>query len=504
MKTLRMRLLASYVAILLITLILIGVTLVFFLRARPLPTDDIVSELTATLLDVRLVEAVRINISGSEMRFSVGSVQTQVIAYVDEQAEARGLRALVIDSDELAVVFDSDGAFAQGDALNETERQPLLLRGAPRVSLAVYKGRFEDPDGSEWIYVAQPLFFQRLNQNQAGDWLMLAAPVPHPSLTQVFQTFGDELFTPLLQAGLVALLISLVLVVLISRSVARPLQEMSTAAQHLARGDFSQRVSEDGPREVAMVAVSFNEMAVRVSDIQQAQRDFLANVSHDLRTPLTSIQGFSQAIVDGVASDPESAQRAAQVIHSEAARLHRMVEDLLDMARLEAGRLDLLRQAVEIGPLLQAVGDSLSVKASERELALELAIPKNLPRIAGDGDRLAQVFTNLLDNAIKHTSPGGQVGLSAERDDTGLLVTVRDTGEGIPPDDLSRIFERFYQVDKARKHGSGTGLGLAITRQIVEAHGGTIRVASQVGQGSVFSVWLPLPTPDMSTIARRL
>jgi len=171
-----------------------------------------------------------------------------------------------------------------------------------------------------------------------------------------------------------------------------------------------------------------------------------------------------------------------------------MVESLLDLARLEASRMDMRLGPVAPGDLLRAVGTGFSGRARERQINLRLIVPQTLPPVSGDGDRLAQVFTNLLDNALKHTPPGGTVTLSASLSDGGIVVTVRDTGEGIPPDEIGRIFERFYQVDKSRRrdHQSGLGLGLAIARQIVEAHGGTIRVDSTVGQGTTFTVWLPL------------
>jgi len=327
--------------------------------------------------------------------------------------------------------------------------------------------------------------------------LLVAEPVPHPSLREVFRLFGDDFFRPLARAGGLGLLIALGLAFMIARSVARPLQQMSRAAQGIAEGHFDQRVRVRGPQEVRALAASFNEMAARVSVTQQAQRDFLANVSHDLRTPLTSIQGFSQAIAEGVASDPQAAQRAALVIHDEAGRLHRMVESLLDMARIEAGQPDMLRQTVQLGDILRVVGESLSVKARDKGVELAVDVPPDLPRIAGDGDRLAQVFTNLLDNAFRHTPSGGSVTLSAAPDPGGEIVaTVRDTGEGIPAGDLARIFERFYQVDKSRQgRRSGTGLGLAIARQIVEAHGGTIEAASALGQGTTFTVRLPAADP---------
>jgi signal transduction histidine kinase len=310
---------------------------------------------------------------------------------------------------------------------------------------------------------------------------------------------------PLLQAGLIGLVLAIGLAVLIAGSVARPLNRMGQAARRMAGGDYDQRVPVQGPREVRTLAASFNDMAGRVAVSQQAQRDFMANVSHDLRTPLTSIQGFSQAIVEGVTSDPESAQRAAQIIHDEAGRMNRMVESLLDLARIEAGQLNFKAHAVALSDLLQNVGDSLSVKARDKGLRLTLEISPGLPRIAGDGDRLAQVFVNLLDNAVKHTPAGGQITLRAKTDANGVTIAVQDTGVGIPPDDLPRVFERFYQVDKSRKSArrSGMGLGLAITKQIVEAHGGVIQVASAPGKGTMFTVWLPLPRPDMTTVAGR-
>jgi two-component system OmpR family sensor kinase len=507
LQTLRNRLLLSFVAILLIMLLLIGFILLVFLATRPLPTENTIGHLTATLLDVRLVEAIQIGIQGSLQGMQGMGRQTAleqaVISYLPEEASARNVRALIV-SQAGQVDFDSDGSFAQGATMTQTERAALISTDRARMSL-LYRGRFRNPDGSEWLFVAQPIT-RGIGQMQPDTlYVMVAAPVPRPSLRQVFRTFGNTFFVPLVEAGLIGLVIAVGLAVLIAGSVARPLQRISQAARQIAQGDYRQRVPARGPREVRALATSFNEMVGRVAAAQQVQRDFLANVSHDLRTPLTSIQGFSQAIAEGVASDPESAQRAAQIIHDEAARLHRMVESLLDLARIEAGELNVLRSAITPSDLLHGIGESISVKMRDKGLHFKQDIPPDLPRIAGDGDRLAQVFTNLLDNAVEHTPAGGMITLDAHTVQNGITVTVQDTGEGIPADDLPRIFERFYQVDKSRRNDrrSGMGLGLTIVRQIIEAHGGTIQVASQVGQGSLFTVWLPLPTPDMTTVAAR-
>jgi signal transduction histidine kinase len=305
------------------------------------------------------------------------------------------------------------------------------------------------------------------------------------------------------------MLVAMALAALIARSVARPLQQTAKAAEAVAEGDLDQQVPVTGPAEVRIVARAFNHMTQAVKTSQQTQRDFLANVSHDLRTPLTSIQGFSQAILDGTAATPEASTRAASIIHDEASRLTRMVHTLLDLARLESGQFRMEYANVNPADILKTVGTQLALRAEEKGITLDDQVP-DLPNVTGDGDRLAQVFMNLVDNAIKHTPGGGTVTLGGEltrgqNGFDGIALSVADTGEGIPQEDLSRIFERFYQVDKSRgrRKSKGAGLGLAITREIVEAHGGHIRAESAVGLGSRFVVWLPLPRPDDTTIVRR-
>ena len=506
LNTLRNRLLLSYVAILLTLLVLVGFVLLVFLGTRPLPTDEITGDLTAALLDLRAVEVLRVEISSAQSnggRINITTLEDRVINLLNDETQQRNVRTLITGTNG-QVVYDSSATFARGDLFTSTQSTPLIPPTRIRLNELI-KGRFRNPDGSMWLYVAQPIRPAALNRD--SSMIVVAAPVPQTSLSEVFRLFGDTFFVPLIQAGLIGLLIAVGLALLIAGSVARPLLRMSQAARRMAAGDFRQRVKVEGPREVRALADSFNEMAEQVATTQQAQRDFLANVSHDLRTPLTSIQGFSQAIAEGVASDPASAQHAAQIIYDETARLHRMVESLLDLARIEAGQLDMRRQAIALPDLLRGIEERLAVKAQERAITFTVELPDGLPRIAGDGDRLAQVFTNLIDNAIRHTPDGGQIAVRAVPSGQGVAVSVQDTGEGIPPEDLPRIFERFYQVDKSRRRdrraGTGLGLGLSIVRQIVEAHGGTIQAQSVLGQGTTFTVWLPFLGADVSTISAR-
>ncbi|MGL4650919.1 MAG: sensor histidine kinase, partial [Caldilineaceae bacterium] len=231
----------------------------------------------------------------------------------------------------------------------------------------------------------------------------------------------------------------------------------------------------------------------KVQSEQRAQQDFLANVTHDLKTPLTSIQGYSQAIVDGAAGDPV---RAAGIIYDEASRLNRLVIELTDLARLQSGRFSMHLQPINLSQLTDAVGQRLAIVAREKGVQFTVQTGP-VPTVQGDGDRLAQVLTNLISNAIKYTPKGGAVRVNTSAQQNGVVLTVSDTGVGIPEDELPRIFERFYQVDKARGPRRGSGLGLAIVAEIVHAHSGTIRASSGgEGQGAIFTVWLPVnPAP---------
>jgi two-component system sensor histidine kinase ResE len=283
-----------------------------------------------------------------------------------------------------------------------------------------------------------------------------------------------------------------VLAFLLSRWVADPLQKVILAARNYPSADI-QPVPPRGPREVQDLTKAFNSMISRVDSSQKSQKDFVADVSHELKTPLTSIQGFAQAILDNTADTPESRTHAAQIIFDESGRMHRMALDLLDLARLESGIADLKMTKVDMTALLQNIVEKFTPRAQQANVNLQLNNVERLPALVGDGDRLAQVFTNLVDNALKFTPEGGQVTLSAKNVGAEMELSVTDTGLGVPKEALPRLFDRFYQVDESRTGGAhhSTGLGLAIVKEIVQAHGGRIGVRSQVGQGTTFTINLP-------------
>jgi two-component system OmpR family sensor kinase len=306
----------------------------------------------------------------------------------------------------------------------------------------------------------------------------------------------DEVVSPLVWAGVMALVVAFVLSLFIAGWIANPLQRMAAQTRSLNGENFTPLPLE-GPAEVQQLAHSFNEMMERVQSSQQSQREFMANVSHELKTPLTSIQGFSQAILDGTLEKPEDLRQAGRVINEESGRMNRLVADLLALARLEAGTADLQRAPVNLRVLLTSVAEKFTFQSQAAQITLATDL-KNAPVVAGDEDRLMQVFNNLVDNAIRFTPAGGKVTLGSEVTEGFALVKVVDTGVGIDPSEQQRIFDRFYQVDHARSGGAGrgVGLGLAIARQIVLAHQGKIWLESAVGQGTTFYVQLPLAAAE--------
>ena len=231
--------------------------------------------------------------------------------------------------------------------------------------------------------------------------------------------------------------------------------------------------------------------------LERVRRDFVANVSHELRTPLTAIQGFTETLLAGAIDDPQNRTRFLEIILEHSRRLARLTEDLLMLSKMDAERLELEIRRLSVSQLFESCIETAQHRAAEKDLRISVDAPKNLPDISGDRRRLAEVLQNLLDNAIQYTLPGGKIILSAEAGDTEVIVTVSDTGIGIPKADQPRIFERFYRVDVARsREAGGTGLGLAIAKHLVEVHGGRLWVESEVGQGSQFHFSVPLFDPE--------
>jgi two-component system OmpR family sensor kinase/two-component system sensor histidine kinase BaeS len=276
--------------------------------------------------------------------------------------------------------------------------------------------------------------------------------------------------------------------VLIGRAVrrtARPVAEVMRAADRVADGDYSVRVRPEGPADMRRLGTAFNAMAERLSAHEELRRNLLADVAHDLKTPLSVIRGNVEGVLDGVYPPDEAHLRP---VVEETAVMLRLLEDLRTLSSAEAGMLRLHREPVEPGRLVDEVVAAFGARASEEGVALRGTADVEVPTVQADPVRIAEILSNLVANAIRHTPRGGSVGVSVERDPAGVAFTVEDTGPGIPAEQLPNVFERFVKSSDS----GGAGLGLAIARRLVEAHGGTIEARSPDGGGTRIRFTLPL------------
>lgn len=464
--SLRTRLILSYLFIVVLCLSIVAVAVSVILQGY---RDQLVM---ARLDDITVPIYVQFK-SLSQREASWDEIWTNL----EEQAEKNGVYILLTDKKGNVVGQVSPH---ESPKLWFIELPP---GGLPLGGSEPHRGTFKTPGGQTLVFAAYPLARTPSAQNQAGSRTLVLA-VPRSGVLALWA----DLVRPFLWAGLIALGVSVVIALLLARSVYRPIQRVTEAADKIAQGQYDQEVPITGPKDVKGLAIGFNQMAKQVKQAQQRLRYFVADVSHELRSPLTSIRGFARAMLDGTTKDRNTRLRAAQVIEDESKRMIRQVDELLELSRMQSGQIQMTREPVDIKELLEHCQEIFNIRAEEKGLNIQIEI-EPLKSVIGDIDWLEQVFSNLLDNAFKHSPDGGEVKISARDTATNYVeVTVVDSGPGIPPEQLPYVFERFYQAGGVR---TGTGLGLAIAREIVLVHGGKIEVNSTPGEGAEFIVTLP-------------
>ena len=491
------------------------------IRSRLIISHTLVIWVALIIAFVTLLVVMRpLQIRAIQARLGVELTNTQptILQLVRQQRnEQRPLSDLPIDAlplnpqDRLLILNQTQTVIF--DSNSTLEAQTFAIQPKAQQNRAI--GITDGVNGRRLVYVAVPL------SSNAPDrlWVVLASQLPRTLMFLLGQTGARFIIIGFLIAAAIAFLIALILSLLITRSVSDPLQGIASAAEAVANGDYNQQVPVMGPLEVKQMARSFNGMTARVKAHNKAMQDFVANASHELKTPLTSIQGFAQALQDGATNDEDSRNQAANIIFNEATRMRHLIEDFLDLARIDAGHIVIGKQPIMLAALIDTTLDRLNAQIEAKKIVIDKAY-ENLPDVVGDGDRLIQVFMNLIENAIKHSPERGTVIIRGSADTSTSLngtvasstyvhhkllarVSIADEGPGIRSEDLSRIFERLYQVDKSRKRGHGMGLGLAIAHDIIQAHGGHIRAQSTLGQSTQFTVWLPTKEADVSTLVTR-
>ena len=490
-RSLRTRLIAAFAVVITLTLLIVGVGFLFIMRQYQAQR-----------------ELLRLGALAGPVTFQVRALEQQgasaaeIVELLARQADDLDVRIALARPDG-TIFHDTEGSLVgQRIGLNAGQRFGQLRRASLM--------RVEDRPDGQLLFVATTLsppgsvLAERFLGRQSAYVVALAS---QPwTLLMVLQ----EMAPRLLVAALLSLVASVAVAWVLAASIARPLARMTRAAEAMARGQYDQAIPSRGADEVGRLATAFNTMAREVARSNRALRDFLANVSHDLRTPLTSIQGFSQAMVDGAVREPRDYADAARIINEEAERMRRLVEDLLELSKLESGQVTLELAPIDLTVLVHQVGERMEHRAGLAGVDVAYQIGA-APMVYADGRRLERVLENLLENAVKHTPAEGRVTIavgetppasaSVGREEAGsATVTIHNSGSWIPAEDLSRIFERFYQVDKSRVGSSeGSGLGLAIARELVQVHGGQIVAASSHVDGTRFTIHLPVtPALDLA------
>ena len=307
---------------------------------------------------------------------------------------------------------------------------------------------------------------------------------------RVTEIYLSSLTESLLLAGGAALATAVVASVLVSRGIASPIHRLAGASRRLADGHYDERVPVAGTTEVHQLATSFNAMAAAVEDAERRRQELIGDVAHEMRTPIATLEGYLEGLLDGVI-DPSD--RVWAKLHDEAGRLRRLIEDLQELSRAEAHQLTVICRATPPAAIVRPAVERLESDVAEHGLKLNVELPPGLPEVQADPERAIQVLTNLVTNALRYTPPPGEIAVRVAAEDGVVRFEVSDSGIGIAPEHLPRVFERFYRVDKSRSRASGgAGVGLTIAQALAETMGGRISARSPgPGQGSTFTLELP-------------
>jgi len=511
LRSLSSRLLIAFAFVIILSLALSAVGTLFLLRDQQ---QEAAEERVG-----RLAEPITLAVALLER---AGVDEAAIHTAVSDYAQSFDVRVLLVRENG-TVVFDSESALT-GRSVDVFRAAGISVtrRGGAQFRMATYSSEGADLKlfapareslelSSNRLIQLQELIYgldaSSLTPEEINRLIedVLAGPqtpvtIPLPELRPLVGVGEEELTSAwqdllpqLLIVGAIALTASAAVAVLISRSISGRVGRVTQAAQAMARGNYDQRVDARGEDEVARLAQAFNVMAREVSGSQQMMRDLLANVSHELKTPLTSIQGFSQALEEGAITSPDEYRDAGRIINEETQRMRQLIDDLIELSRLESGQAVVQREPVDLEHVLRGCAKRFEWQAKESATEMHFDVPA-LPSVHGDERRLEQAFANLIDNAVRHTPQGGAVSIRAEAQNGLVRVAVHNTGSYIPPEELPRVFERFYQVARHRSRGTagGGGLGLAIANEVVQAHRGSIAATSDRDGGTEFVVTLPL------------
>lgn len=448
-----------------------------------------------TLISVAVVAYVSGRVTVEQFDFYVsqgGQVRAEaaVVAFAEHYARTEsweGVEAVVEAWASQNLIGQGRQSQGRGQGQGSAGSRRLLLASPDRIVLADSAGELAGTQLSEEVLSrGSPVI---VAGQQVGT-LVVTTGDPLSGLGDLEEQYLSSVRRALIWAGVLAGALGIGLGGVLAYQIIGPVRKLRSAAAAIAAGDLSQRVRVTSPDEIGDLGSAFNHMATELERQEALRRNLVADVAHELRTPLSVVRGSLEAMLDGV--HPMDEAHVAPV-YEETLLLQRLVDDLRLLSLADAGQLGLERRPVNVGDLVEGVLEAASAAAHEANVTLEHRVARGLPQVMGDEQRLRQVFNNLIDNALRHTPHGGWIEMSVSEENGEIETVVMDTGPGIAPGDLAHVFERFYRGERSGlRRSGGTGLGLSISRKLVEAHGGRIWAESPPGEGARFIVRLPV------------
>jgi len=392
-----------------------------------------------------------------------------------------------------AMVTDTQGkilAHTDVSLLGTIANDAIAIRA--RSSNELLPQVYADREERNILDIALPMF---INQSKVGiARIGFSQDSLHKIVEETLRKTGKRIFG----VAIVVLIIGFIGAIILAQMMTKPIKQMAKGAELIGQGKLDTEIEVKSRDELGSLARDLNKMSSQLKEIDQMKKDFLASVTHELRSPLTSLTVYIDLFLKGAAGElNEKAKKFLKIMERSNDRLCRFIDDLLDMAKIERGKMEIKKEPLEIFPIVSETAQLIKPQADKKNIEIAMNIPDNLPLVLIDGDRTRQIITNLLSNSIKFTPENGKISIGIQDDKEYLQLSVSDTGIGIPQDQISKIFDKFEQVKEVRegiKGPKGTGLGLAIAKSLVEGQGGKIWVESEVGKGSTFYFTLPKQT----------
>ncbi|MEI5906686.1 HAMP domain-containing sensor histidine kinase [Bacillus spongiae] len=400
----------------------------------------------------------------------------QVIGMLETLGELTNKDIVVVDDEGKVMSNSGNSIYQVGSTINQVKYK-LLTEGFP-----VEEELVRHSDDERFLSIGKPIIHE---QQFIGAIFVIE------SLSQMDSSI-KQIQEALILAGVGAVLLSVGIIIIVSKRLSKPLLQMEKAARSIAKGDFDTKLMIQSNDEIGSLSKAINELAIEVKSFRDNRREFFANISHELKTPITYLEGYAKILREDLVSSKEEQEQYLRIIEDESKRLSRLVSDLFELSKLEEGKLQVEFHEVDLEEVLENVFQKVKFKAIDKGISIRLQKSEKNSFMLGDGYRLEQVFINLMENAIQYTEKGLiEVVLAPTKE--VITVHVMDSGVGIPQEDIPYVFDRFYRVDKSRSRGSGgTGLGLAIVKNLVELHHGNITVNSDVNKGTTFTVSFPI------------